>query len=237
MKKLEISIDDLKYNLNLIKSYAKGNGAGVIAVVKANGMGLDLIKYSNFLVDNGVSILAVATVDEAVLLRKYKIDCDILMLSEVFDESEIKLLIENDIIFTVGSLDLKEKINKLAIENNKKVKVHVKIDTGFGRYGFLYYNEEEILEGIKNTKNIEICGAYTHFSKPIDKKWTCTQFERFRNLIPKIKEINPQIIFHCSSSTAALLYPEMCLDYIRIRFMYSGKNIKKYFGFKKNRSF
>ena len=72
MKKLEISIDDLKYNLNLIKTYAKENGAEVIAVVKANGMGLDLIKYSKFLVNNGVRTLAVATVDEAIILRKFR---------------------------------------------------------------------------------------------------------------------------------------------------------------------
>ena len=159
------------------------------------------------------------------------------MMSEVFDNNEIELLIENDIIFTIGSLDVKEKIDKIALEKDKKVKAHVKIDTGFGRYGFLYYNETEILEGIKNTENIEICGAYTHFSKPIDKKWTNVQFERFKNLIPKIKEINSKIIFHCSSSTASLLYPEMCLDAIRIRLMYSRKDFKKYFGIKKNRSF
>ena len=72
MKKLEISIDDLKYNLNLIKTYAKENGAEVIAVVKANGMGLDLIKYSKLLVNNGVRTLAVATVDEAIILRKFR---------------------------------------------------------------------------------------------------------------------------------------------------------------------
>ena len=72
MKKLEVSVNDLKYNLNLIKNYAKENGAGVIAVVKANGMGLDLIKYSEFLVNNGIKILAVATVDEAIILRKFR---------------------------------------------------------------------------------------------------------------------------------------------------------------------
>ena len=228
MKKLEISIDDLKYNLNSIKSYAKENGAGIIAVVKANGMGLDLIKYSNFLLNNNIQILAVATVDEAISIKKnIETDVDILMLSEVFDENEIELLIKNDIIFTIGSLDVKEKINELAIKNDKKVRAHIKIDTGFGRYGFLYYNETEILEAIENTENIEICGVYTHFSKPIDKKWTCTQFERFRNLIPKIKEINPKIIFHCSSSTAGLLYPEMCLVMIRVRILHSRESFKK----------
>ena len=159
------------------------------------------------------------------------------MLSEVFDDKEIEILIENDIILTIGSCDLKEKIDELSSNKNKKVKAHIKIDTGFGRYGFLYYNENEILEEIKDSKNIEIRGVYTHFSKPIDKKWTYIQFKRFENIVYKIKEINPKIIFHCCSSTAALLYPDMCLDMVRIRFMYSRKNFKKYFRVKKNRSF
>ena len=72
MKKLEVNINDLKYNLDLIKSYAEKNGAEIIAVVKANGMGLDLIKYSEFLLKNGIQTLAVATVDEAVILREVR---------------------------------------------------------------------------------------------------------------------------------------------------------------------
>ena len=61
MKELEIKIDDLKHNLNSIKKHAKSTK--IIAVVKANGMGFDLIKYSRFLIDNGIETLAVATTD------------------------------------------------------------------------------------------------------------------------------------------------------------------------------
>ncbi len=219
MKALEIKIDDLKHNLNLLKEHAKGTK--IIAVVKANGMGFDLIKYSRFLVDIGINFLAVATTDEAEKLRLAGIDIDILMLSEVWSDEELEILIENDIILTIGTLEEKEKIENIASKLKKHVRAHVKIDTGFGRYGFLYTNENEILEAIKGTENIQVTGVYTHFSKPIDYKWTKVQFQRFMDLIQQIKPINPNLIFHCSNSTAFLLYPEMNLDAVRLRFMYS----------------
>lgn len=218
MKKLEIKIDDLKHNLNLIKNHAKNTK--IIAVVKANGMGVDLIKYSRFLVDNGIDFLAVATTDEAESLRLAGIDVKILMLSEVYSAEELEILIENDIILTIGSIEEKEKIEKIAFELKKPVNAHIKIDTGFGRYGFLYNDEENILKAIEDSRNIKITGIYTHFSKPIDYKWTSKQFHRFTNLIKKVKEINPNLICHCSNSTAFLLYPEMNLDAVRLRFMY-----------------
>lgn len=226
MKKLEIEINDLKHNLNLIKEHS--NGTEIIAVVKANGMGFDLIKYSKFLVDNGIKTLAVATTYEAETLRRAKIDSKILMLSEVYSEEELEILIKNDIILTIGSLENKEKIEKIAIKLGKNVDAHIKIDTGFGRYGFLYTNSEEILEAVKDTENIKILGVYTHFSKPIDFKWTNTQFQRFKNLTSKIKEINENIIFHCSNSTAFLLYPEMNMDCVRLGSCIRWTSFKKY---------
>ena len=63
-------------------------------------------------------------------------------------------------------------------------------------FGFLY-NDEKIFEAVKPCENLEITGCFTHFSKPLDKSWTSIQFSRFKNLIPKIKEINPDIKFHC----------------------------------------
>lgn len=231
MKKLEVNFNDLKYNLNLIKE--KAGKTQIIAVVKANGMGFDLIKYSRFLVDNGIEILAVATTFEAETLRIAGINCKILMLSEVFSFEELEILIQNDIILTVGSLEEKERIQKIALKFGKIAKVHIKIDTGFGRYGFLYTDKIKILEAIEDTENVDITGVYTHFSKPINYKWTKLQFERFESLIPEIKGINQNLIFHCSNSTAFLLYPEMNLDAVRLGSCIGGRVLKNTLGLKK----
>ena len=133
MKILEIKKEDLKYNLNLIKDKLSGK-SNIIAVVKANGMGLDLVKYTKFLVSEGISFFGVANTFEAIILRENNVDKEILMMSEVVNTDELKSLIKNDIILTIGSLEEKEKIQNIAKELNKSVKIHVKIDTGFARY-------------------------------------------------------------------------------------------------------
>lgn len=189
----------------------------LLQLLKLTGMGLDLIKYSEFLVDNGIEILAVATVEEAINLRQAGIEEDILMLSEVVSIEELELLIKNDIILTIGSLDEKNKIEELAKELNKIVRAHIKIDTGFARYGFLYTETDNILESVKTTNNIEIIGMYTHFSKAIDEKWTRIQFKRFEKCMELVKTNSEnKLMFHCSNTTATLKYPDMKLDAVRI---------------------
>lgn len=226
MKVLEINQNDLKYNLEQIKKHIDNSKTKIIAVVKANGMGLDLIKYSKFLIENGIETLAVANTYEAINLREEGITSEILMLSEVYSEDELENLIDNDIVLTIGNLEEKNKIENIAKSKGKCVQAHLKVDTGFARFGFVYSDEDKILEAVESSENLKITGVYTHFSKPIDKKWTYIQFERFKALIPKIKNINENVIFHCSSSTAMILYPEMNLDAVRLGSCIQGRVLK-----------
>ena len=241
MKFLEILKEDLNYNLNLIKEKIDKsdrtensiNKPEIIAVVKANGMGLGLKEYTNFLFENGVNFFGVANTSEAIELRKNNDSCKVLMLSEVINNDELTELIKNDIILSIGSLEEKQKIEDISISLNKRVKAHIKIDTGFSRYGFLYTEKDLISEAVKPTNNIEITGCFTHFSKPIDEKWTRIQFNRFQKLIPRLKEINPRIKFHCCNSTAFLKYQDMWLDYVRLGSCIQGRVLDKTLNFKK----
>ena len=95
MKALIIKKEDLKHNINKIKEHAKTSETKLIAVVKGNGYGLGLIEYSKFLIDQGVEMLAVATVEDIVRLREAGIKEDILMLSSTSVKEDVKLLIEN----------------------------------------------------------------------------------------------------------------------------------------------
>ena len=231
LKKLEISKEDLKYNLNLIKDKLSEKSE-IIAIVKGNGMGLDLVEYTKFLVDEGINFFGVANTFEAITLRQNKIMQEILMMSEVINNDELTELIKNDITLTIGNLEEKQRIEKIANDLGKEVKINVKIDTGFARFGFIY-NDESIFEAVKSSENIKVVGVFTHFSKPIDEKWTRIQFSRFESLIPKIKEINSDVKFHCCGSTAFLKYDDMWLDFVRLGSCIQGRVLNNIIGLKK----
>lgn len=127
-------------------------------------MGLGLEEYSKFLVENGVKTLAVANSEEAITLRNSGIEVEILMLTPVVLKKELQILIENDITITLGSFEEFELAENLAKQNSKKVNAHIKIDTGFGRYGFLSTEKEIVLEVFKKCENINITRyVYTFF--------------------------------------------------------------------------
>lgn len=128
-------------------------------------MGLGLEQYSKFLIENEIKTLAVANFEEAVRLRKIGITEEIIMLTPIIVKKELQLLIENDITITLGSFEEFELAEQVAKENNKIVKAHLKIDTGFGRYGFLSENKEVILEVFKKSKNINITRNIYSFLK------------------------------------------------------------------------
>ena len=166
MNSVVINKEDLRYNIKKIKEYAeknlpddKGKKVKIIAVVKANGYGLGIEEYSKFLIDNGIDFLAVSTIEEALKIRQAGItekEAKVLMLSSTSIKEEVKTLIDNDIIVTIGSKESAEVIENIGQELNKKIKAHLKIDTGFGRYGFIYSKREEIVKTIKPLKNVKI---------------------------------------------------------------------------------
>ena len=233
MKSLVINKNDLRHNIKVIKELAKldvpddnGDKYKLIAVVKGNGYGLGLIEYSKFLIDNGIEILAVATTEEAVFLRKSGIKEDILMMSSTSIKEELETLIDNDIIITIGSIEATKQILEISKNIKKKIRAHIKIDTGFGRYGFLHSDIKIIIESIKSLSNVTIEGMYSHFSCAYYKndKWTIEQFNRFLSVVEALKLNDIEIkTFHICNSPAFLNYPEMHLNAGRIGSAFLGR--------------
>ena len=244
MKSLVVNKKDLKDNIKIIKEIINKNDKNdngkkikIIAVVKGNGYGIGLVEYTKFLIDNGIDFFAVSTVEEVIKLRKNGIKENILMLSSTSVKKDIKTLIENDIILTLGSKEAGEIINEIGKQKNKKIRVHLKIDVGFGRYGFIYNNREEMIENIKKWDNIKIEGTFTHFSLAFygKAKNTQIQFDRFMQCIEVLKMNNIETgMLHVCNSSAFLRFSNMYLNAVRIGSAFLGRlSIPNKWGFKK----
>lgn len=239
MKALVVERKKLKHNLEIIREIISKDEKQpkIIAVIKGNGYGLGLVEYAQFLVDNGVNFFAVATVEEAIKLRENGITQDILMMSSTAVKKDIEILIKNKIILTVGSKEAGDAVEEISKNMNQKVRAHLKIDTGFGRYGFIYSKKEEMIETIRSWKNIQIEGTFSHFSLAFygNGKETKEQFERFIQCINLLKEneIQPGMLHICNSS-AFLRFKNMHLDAVRIGSALLGRlSIPNTWGLKK----
>ena len=238
MKKLVINKEDLKNNIKILTKKLEEESieknAQIIGVVKGNGMGLGLVEYAKFLLDNGITMLAVSNIEEAVALRESGIEQEILMLTPVCKEDEMTTLIENQIVLTVSSIEQIERLEKLSESKDFYAVVHIKIDTEFGRYGFLYSNKDEILKAFKMCNRVKIFGTYTHFARPLDEKFTIKQYNRFLDIINFLKALGQMPgMLHCSASTAFLKYPVMHLHGVRIGSALQGRTLVKIDGLKK----
>ena len=232
MKALIIEKKDLKHNITRIKEFINPDNnkkrVEIIAVIKGNGYGLGLIQYAEFLIDHGINFFAVASTEEAISLRKNGIKGKILMLSSTSAPEEVQALIQNNIILTIGSKEAGLLANDVAKKLNKEAQIHLKIDTGFGRYGFICENPEEIVEAVKTWTNLKITGTYSHYSLAFYKKskYTEMQFDRFIKVVNYLKEnqIDTGMLHICNSS-AALKFKNQHLDAVRIGSAFLGRII------------
>lgn len=147
-------------------------------------------------------------------------------MSSTAIEQELENMLKNNITITIGSTEAKEALIKIIKRVNKKPKIHIKIDTGFGRYGYLYTDTERIIKDIKELQKFAIIeGIFSHFSTSFYKeKWTNLQYERFLEVLKTIEEHKINIpIKHISNSSAFIRFPQMSLSAVRIGSAFLGR--------------
>ncbi len=212
-----ISRELLEQNILQLKKQAKG--VPIWAVIKGDGYGLGTLPLAELLADNGIERFCVTEVHEAELLRENGFrDAQILMLRSVSDRETLHRLLDLGVILTVGSWETAQMIDALARERADIAEVHIKIDTGMGRYGFLPSETERVIALYREMKHLAVGGIYTHFNCAFaDDRLTKQEFAEFQNVIAQLRAAGLETgIVHCCNSSAFLKFPEMHCDGVRL---------------------
>lgn len=217
---VEINLDNLSNNVkNIIKKY--DDYKYYIAMVKANAYnhGYYVVKE---MINSGINYLAVSSLNEAIEIRKYNKTIPVLV-TEIVDLDNIDEVIKHNITLTVCDIDYLNELIRL----NKKITVHIKIDTGMHRLGVNSKDEFNNMYGlINNSKNIYLEGLYTHFATPgVTDDFFDKQVKKFKEITSSINLKNIPII-HMSSSFILLAHPKIeFANGIRIGTILYGYNI------------
>lgn len=212
----EINLDAVKHNMASMKQNLSDQTA-IYGVVKADGYGHGAVPVARA-IDEYVRGFAVATIWEAVNLRRHGIAKPILVLGYTYEDT-CSEYVRYDIRPTVFSLACAKLLSKAAAELNARVKIHIKVDTGMGRIGFS--PDEASLAAliqISRLPGIEIEGIFTHFAKADEKEKEAAngQLKQFCDFMDRIKAAGLEIpIRHCSNSAALIDMKEANLDAVR----------------------
>ncbi|WP_154470200.1 alanine racemase [Helicobacter pylori] len=160
---VEVNSASLRHNFSAVKSIVPKD-AHIMAVVKANAYGAGAIKASEIFLQEGANYLGVATLDEALELRSHFSKTPILILG-YSPNANASMLIDNDLSAMIFSLEQAEVFSQMALKSQKRLKIHLKIDTGMHRLGLEpNFKSIEIIKKIRALKGLEIEGIFTHLS-------------------------------------------------------------------------
>ena len=214
-----IDLDAVEYNLDMMKQNIKEE-TKMIGVIKTDGYGHGAVQIARYVMEEKDYIwgYAVATLDEAVLLKKNQVKKPVLVLGCIFPDQR-DIMIEQEVRMTCYTLEMAEDISKRAQKLNQKAYIHIKLDTGMSRLGFQITEEsvEEICR-IASLPNLVLEGMYSHFATAdeTDKTFTKKQLERYLWMKEKLEERKVTFpYYHCSNSAGFIDVKEANMDLVR----------------------
>ncbi len=211
----EIDLDAIAHNIGQIKKMVNSS-AKLMAILKANAYGHGILKVAQVCVAEGVEFLGVALLDEALYLCENGITIPILILGYT-PPAGLDAVVECGFRQTVFDLSAAESLSKTALERGKEAYVHIKVDTGMSRTGFLS-DQVKTVAHICGLSGLVVEGVFTHLAMAdsLDQSYTKLQLKRFSEFLKALKELGIEIpVRHAANSAGIFFYPEAHYDMVR----------------------
>ena len=218
----EISLDNLNHNYHALREKLPG-GTRFLGVVKADAYGHGAVPVSRYLVELGAEYLAVSNIEEAIQLRRGGIRGPILILGYTppeFADSLVSYGLRQE----VHSLDYARQLQARLSGSKRRLRVHIKLDTGMSRLGFFAYDHPKTVDEIRAVaamNELQIEGIFMHFPvadslEASDEAFCRVQYARFTAMLDALKAVGVEPeLRHCCNSGASILYPQYAMDMVR----------------------
>ncbi len=214
---LEIDLNAIRHNAQAVKK-AIGAGRHLMAIVKADAYGHGAVRVAKTALNSGADYLGVATVDEGIQLREGLVNAPILMLAEP-PASAIPLLLAYKIMPAVYTSEFAISYAEAADSMGIKAPFHLAVNTGMNRIGVRHDEVVSFMNQVGFHRALDLVGTFTHFAtadcpETLDFQ---IQAKRFIEAVDAMRDagINPGIV-HCANSAAAIRYPDVRFDMVRL---------------------
>lgn len=214
---IDIDLEAIKHNNRLFREMLE-DGVRLCSVVKSNAYGHCLFDFSKQMELNGVDWLAVDTLFEGLRLRREGVEKPILVLGYTLPDNFNEAAGKGISITVFGKESLKDV---LAYKGRRKLRIHLKFDTGMNRQGFREGEVEHLLRSLRGPKagNLEIEGMYTHFADakdPSSPDNTNKQIDIFERIKKRVLEGGFKPLVHASATAGTIIFPQAHYDMVRI---------------------
>ena len=223
-----VDLAKVKRNIARIRSHI-GPDVDIMYTAKSNGYGHGLIEPTLYMQrECGIHCFATSQLCEALELRAAGLQ-DFLLVMGGIPYSGVPAFVENDLVATVYEDTLPRALNEEAARQGKKVRVHIKIDTGLRRFGVKAGEQlAHLLDTLGQLPYLEIDGVYTHLANgySLDKSFTHQQMGEFTQALDQLKAagIRPRLI-HAANTAACVASPECYYDVVRLAALIFGYDI------------
>lgn len=212
----EIDLGSIRQNVQAIQQWV-GPHVRVMAIVKAEAYGHGAVRVAQAAREAGASWFGVSMPEEGIALRKAGMKEPILVFGPLQPE-QVGPVVQHELTATLCSWEGAEALAKEISTVRKKVKIHVKLDTGMGRVGVHYTEASRFIQRLQNLQNLEIEGIYSHFATADEKdlSYAREQLRRFNQVLDELNTLGITIpIRHIANSAGLMNLPEAHFDMVR----------------------